>query len=335
MILPEKKVVWADGGQETIAIDANGGYILNRQPVKCLSMELGLGGFSFGGEYWYSANKLALMTTELAWLRAHGIRFLHVNVDYATVRGAETSRIASLLSTIHTAKLFCIPQIHFRFLPEFNDLAVEDYTIDGENVSSVCQRVVAQYASYPNVIGIYLENELDFLEAGETYSAAQAGSHLGMLHAASRAVTDLPLYSRVIGGITFTYHDTLQPYSAMPVYDIYLADADAVQARIELLQAHLATVNKGPAVVIAELGIPDATTWYTAYLTPVVLDRAFGAGATEVGAMVANNLTEVKRFFNQDGTPNDRLLALAAYATHNERASGGTARRTVQHAMRG
>jgi hypothetical protein len=237
----DRTVQWADGSIEQVQIGSDAVIKLDGSPRHLLGMCMG--GDAYTG-YYFDPKNLALIDKEVAYLQSVGIRTIELLLVYEGSYQEESARYRPVLDIMYKHKMLVMPLFTMKWVKGFGNLQNPDIPLTGDSLSGLVARWCSVVSSYPNVIAIYVENELDLRVNGQTYDGAAAGAYMRYLTNLFRQNVNLPLLTKVMGyfpgGVIDQIKEAILPTVDIPAFDIYQVDATWIGKRTDDTRAWLA-----------------------------------------------------------------------------------------------
>jgi hypothetical protein len=321
--LLDKVIRWADGTSEHVQVDRDGFFHLDGKLVRLVGIDIGTTGLA---KPYYSAESLAVLDKELAYLEASGFRVIHATFGYEGY-GKEAKSYKPLLDLLYKHKMLAFPLIAGKWLPNFGNLANADFRIgEKDSLSQWATRWCAVMSLYPNVVAVAAENELDsslkppLVPAPQKYTAADAAAYIKLLTTIVRAELHVPVVTKLMGEVNASWQwrpdikEALLPLSDTPCFDVYFPTVQELNKQQDALLTwlkHKGRPTRGIWIAEANAGTgnePRSADFSTAYL-----ETMFAHGSSLVCLWVANRVKNPGwSFFDSSGIPGEPLSKIAA-----------------------
>ncbi len=311
----DRTIQWDDGTTERIQIDNDSALIINGEKRYLIGMCMG--GSGYDGTYFEPSN-LALIEKEVVYLKSVGVRTIQVLLPYEGPNSRESVRYRPVLDIMYKNKMLVMPLFTMKWVSGFGNLQNPDIPLSGDSLSSLVSRWCSVVKSYPNVIAIYVENELDLRINGQTYDGPAAGAYMQLLTRLFRNNVTLPLLTKVMGyfpgGVVDQIKENILPYVDIPAFDIYQSDAVKMAGIIDRtknwLSARGYNSTKWWAGEYNAVDLKNDTT--TSRLNSSFLESTFSRGIPLVHLWVAHRVNELAAaFFDASGNPVPALVNIA------------------------
>lgn len=300
----DKTVTWADESTTHVKIRHDGLIYLDGVPRKLLSFEIGVNGFV--PDYMHADIK-PILNTELAYLYGVGMRIMTGSFNWISA-GGDITLYENILDVVYDNKMLFIPNIVHKWDSdgagtEFNNCDT-NFAVGASTRNVVWALEVDKLLEYDNVIAINMENEIDLLLVGQTYTPAKAATYISAVQAIIKSKTNLPTTIKFMGywdNVSVPIQAACQQYSAVPCYDPYTS-TPALFAGLCRSAKHWSGKNN---FWIYECAAPSAALPDNTALTVDMITTMFNNGANLVTIYPMNRnhagQTALECHFDADG----------------------------------
>lgn len=321
-MLLDKTMSWADGSQERVQIGDDGFFSLDGVKRRLVGVDFVtiLDWYTSEGVQYWVPEKLLIWEKELMFLEAAGVRYITFNPRHlvhwpGTLN--EEERWSSVFDLLYEHKMLVLAHIEGKGEPGFDNLTSFDFGMSGpaDTMGAFATRFADCIAKYPNIVGVVLDNELNFPLPGQDYTPEALGGYLDFLGGIIRPRVNVPMVQNLVGRPSFYRPDlTLAGLDATdwPCFTMYAPSVIQYDAQFRMLTDWLRAV-----------GHPSGGFWVqeTDAITPLSaadftaewIETAFNYGASVVCLHATNYPNDPSfAFFTTDGDPIPSMVAIAA-----------------------
>ncbi|MGB8707167.1 MAG: hypothetical protein WCD72_04355, partial [Dehalococcoidia bacterium] len=321
----DRVITWADGSTEHVQIDSDGFFILNGVKKRLVGFEDWLeADFSAGDHFWDSANQ-TLYQKEFAYMASKGVRLVHLNLAYTGYN--QEADLDGILTLAYNNKLLIIAQEQFKwntnnFSPNMGDLDPVDFSLGSETVSQALPKWVNKVTSYPNVVIICFECEMDGGTFGDIfpnqmYTPESCANYFAMATSIIKANTDLPIVSKLLDDqysqSRINLQNVILPFSAVPCFDAYEDSSSVFTAKLQAMQSWAKQKGNGRQTWLLEMSSPNRNPPQATQVTKAVIDACLATNVSVLCLAPANRCNIANNsFFDTSGNPianTDTLMA--------------------------
>jgi hypothetical protein len=340
--LLDRIIQWSDGSTEHVQIGYDGFFRLNDVKKRLVGMNLSKQLPDGSRGQFYLPDNLKLIDKNLAYLESAGVRLVRVELPY--VRGwlsnveEEKAAYTSILDLAYKHKMLVIPGIYAKWLRGFATSSSPDFSwgvrVDGkwnpqgDSLEKWARRWTEIVKSYPNVIAINAENELDIvlnpvnyqsLHEEQKYSAKWVKNYMAFLTGILRH-GDVPLtHNLVANHLEPEIKETCIKAVDIPAFDCYFATADELEAYMAGFLPSLGItsgwwcleLNRGKTTQVSPgnwENVIDVTKFDVDYV-----DEVFDHGAAiAVLFWSSDNMKPGRAFFDDNGNPKPQLREIVS-----------------------
>jgi hypothetical protein len=317
-MLIDKIITWGDDSTTHIVVDDYGYYHIDGVRRKLVTMDASLATRNAG--VYTDANNLARLSQEFAYLASKGMKLIRMGVGYGS--NSDVANMHAVLDLAYDNKLMVIPTMTYKY-DNIDNLTTIDFTLSGGGtVSTHFNNYLDAIITYPHVIGLAFDNELDDRSTGggHTYLADDVLAYESFLIGLAQAKTSLPIECKTMARRTDTseaqyIQEHLATLTKIDAVNMYQDSAAEFTSICTAQRTFNATYGRPQTFHVTEWGLhtaldPTATTI-------AEIDATFAGGATEV-CLWAMEYSDSKGYFSGNAgtaTPIANLDTLMANMT--------------------
>lgn len=303
--LLSKDITWGDESVENVRISPDGFFVLDGIKKRLVGFSIGLSGYAAGN--YYDAANLTILESELECLQSAGVRIVHADFNWDAIDCEDN--YDTTLQLFYDYKMLVYPYMTLKWQDNFDDLSPIDFVLDGAETASVfALKWINKIISYPNVVAVGLENELDIKIGAQNYTPAAAVSYIDMLYAIWKAQTNIPIIIKLgrdeWDEFSTQIWDALISRTAIPSFDPYYPTAAQFTSQCNFYREWCQTKGFNMQTWLSEFGTPDGTNMVATDLTKAMIDAALAENVA-VLMIVGANMQHIAgaSFFDVNGDP--------------------------------